>query len=119
MTINSTTHVVPAHEIDLVLHVKVDNADNAVRAHQAINRVDDGVELGYHAQSIAHRDKLSTAGIRILVEVANDLALGDQFLALVRLWFVFVETKGARILANDLDVCPAETDEAFSGHLAQ
>jgi hypothetical protein len=32
---------------------------------------------------------------------------------------VFVETKGARILANDLDVCPAETGEAFSGHLAQ
>ncbi len=119
MTINSPTHVVPAHEVDLVLYVKVDNADDAVGAHQAVDRVDDGVELGYHAQGIAHRDKLSTSSIRILVQVANGLTLRDHFFALVCSWFMFVETKCARILTDDLDIFPTEAGEPFLGHFTQ
>ena len=119
MTIDSTAHVVSTHEVELVLYVEVDNADNAIRTHQAINRVDDGVELGYHAQGIAHGDELSTTGICVLVEVANSLTLRDYFLALVGLRFVFIEAKCTRILADDLDVCPAEAGKAFPGHLTQ
>jgi hypothetical protein len=119
VTIDSTAHVVSTHEVDLVLYVKVDNADNTIRTPQAINRVNDGVELGYHAQGIAHGDKFSTTSICVLVEVADSLTLRYYFLALVGLRFVFMKAKCTRILADDLDVCPAEAGKAFPGHLTQ
>jgi hypothetical protein len=97
VTVDSTTHVVPSHKVDLVLYVKVNDTNDTIGAHQTIDRVDDGVELGYHAQRVAHRDKLSTTSIRILVEVTDGLTLGDHLLAFVRLRFVLVKTEGARI----------------------
>jgi hypothetical protein len=115
MTIDSTTHIVPSHEVNLVLNVKVHNTNDAVRAHQTIDRVDDRVKLGYHAERITHRDKLSTTSVGVLVEVANGLTLRDHFFALVRLRFVLVETEGAGILAYDSYVCPPKASEALAG----
>jgi hypothetical protein len=114
VTVDSTTHVVPSHKVDLVLYVKVNDTNDTIGAHQTIDRVDDGVELGYHAQRVAHRDKLSTTSIRILVEVTDGLTLGDHLLAFVRLRFVLVKTEGARILAYDFDVGPAEAGKALA-----
>jgi len=67
MTIDGTTHVVPAHKVDLVLYVEIYHANNTVRAHETVNGVDDGVEFGYHAQRIAHSNKLSAPSIGILI----------------------------------------------------
>jgi hypothetical protein len=38
---------------------------------------------------------------------------------LVGLWFVFMETEGAGILADHLDNGPSETRETLAGHVAE
>lgn len=119
MTIDSTTHVVPAHEIDLVLYVEVYHANNTIGAHETVDRVDDGIELGYHAERIAHGYKLCASSISILVKIAYCLTFRDHLLAFVRLWFVFVQAEGAGILADDLNVGPSETGETLACHLAE
>ena len=104
MPINSTTRVVSAPEIDLALDVEIDDPHDTVGAQQRGDGINDGVKLGNHGKRVAHGNELGTAGISILVEVADDLALQDHFLALVILGLVFVEAESTGVLADDFDV---------------
>jgi hypothetical protein len=119
VTINSTTHIVSAHEVDLILYIEVDNSNDTVRAEKTVDRVDSRVELRNHGKGVAHGDELSTTSVGILIEIAYCLALRYNLLAVVGLRFVFVETESAGILADYLDIGPSKTRETLAGHLAE
>jgi hypothetical protein len=119
VAVNSATHVVSAHEINLILYIEVNHSNDTVRTEKAIDRVDGRVELGNHGKSIAHGDEFSTTGVGVLIEIAYSLTLRYDLLALVGLWFVFMETEGAGILADHLDIGPSETRETLAGHVAE
>ena len=119
MTIDRTTNIVAASEVDLVLYVKVHDTSNTIRAQETFDGVDHRVELWNHGQSVAHGEKLSTTSIRIFVQVSNILPLDFVFLALVGLRFVLVEAEGACILTDDFDVRPPKTSKTFASHLAK
>lgn len=119
MTVDGTTNIVPAPKVHLILDVEVDDTKNAVRAQKAAHRVNNGIELGYHAQRVAHGDQLSSSSISILIKVANSLTLGDLFFVFIRLWLVFMQAESTRILADDFDVCPPKAGEALACHFAE
>lgn len=119
MTVDGTTNIVPAPKVHLALDVEVDDTKNAVRAQKAAHRVNDGIELGYHAQRVAHGDKLGSSSISILIKVANGLTLGNLLFVFIRLWLMFMQTESTRVLTDDFDVRPPKAGEALACHFAK
>lgn len=119
MPVNSTTHIVSAYEVNLVLHVEVNYSNHTIVAEKTVDRINGGVKLRDHGKCVAHGHELSTTGVGVLIEIAYCLALGYDLLALIRFRLMFVETECTCILADNLDVGPTKTCESFAGHFAK
>jgi hypothetical protein len=119
VSINNAASVIPALVVNLVLDIEVDNTHNTIWRQQRGDGVNDRVKLRDHAERIAHGDKLRTASIRVLVKIADILALKGDFFTLVGFRFMLVETESACILADYSDVLPSKPLEALFSHGTQ
>lgn len=119
MTIYHTANIVARLELNLVLDVKVDNAHDAIRCEQVGERVDDRMKLGNHGKTVAHGQEVCTDVIGCIAFVECALANTEERVFVIMTLLVVAELEGTSILADDLDVLPAEAGKSGSGNLAQ
>lgn len=119
MTVDNTTNIVARLELNLVLDVEIDNTHDTVRCKQVGERVDDGVELRDHGKTVAHSQEVCTNIVDCTAFVECALANAEDCAFIIEAFFVVTELESASILADDLDVLPAEASESGSGDLAQ
>ena len=92
MTLQATPKIIPAHRLHIALHVKINHADHPLGIEQARRRIHKHVEVRHHAQAVRHGDQLGLLPLKL---------------------------EEARVLADDLDVVPAQAREALARDGAQ